>query len=102
MTSERNLCRTIEARPMYLVPACPVGQPSAACPDDDRIWNWRHAWSGAHRTGPCMNCGQTLKQLRVRLNPQTGEPVRKPRGLAREIAMGADVAPVRFIGGPTP
>lgn len=110
-----NLCATVEARARYSTPKCTVRTlkeyPPAFVFDrddpeymsEDVLYHWDHRWSdkrGGLAGGQCEKCGFTLKEIRVRVNPKTGEPVRKSR-LAREIGrMQADVPPVRFTGAP--
>lgn len=69
---------------------------------DEFLLDWAHTWSdhaGGLKGGVCERCGKKLKDVRVRINPKTGEPVRKASRIAREIAsMSADVPPVVFVG----
>jgi hypothetical protein len=66
-----------------------------------RTWAWNHRWPGGDRkAGYCLNCGKILKEVTVRINPKTGEPVRGG-SLARDIAKAfKDVPPVLFVGQP--
>ncbi len=94
---------TIESRARYMTLHCEVGWAIQPWANGGRTWTWCHQWpagkGNAKREGCCLNCGKTLKEVRVRINPKTGEPVRKPSRIAREIAlMKADVPPVVFIG----
>lgn len=82
-----NLVRhTVEAKPVYMTPRCAVG--SKPSPWSGYLhWNEYHRWgdhAGGLKGGVCANCGKTLKQLRVRVNPKTGEPVRKVTRVAPE------------------
>lgn len=98
MKNALNLCATVEARVRYETLRCEVGsEPSPWC--TYLAWNDYHRWpEGERSTGRCLNCGKTLAEVRVRINPKTGEPVRKPSRIAREIAtMRADVPPVVFV-----
>lgn len=98
--SRHNLCDT--QGPIYrtMTVPCSVGY---ALADyiyyGGRTWAWNHRWPPEGRgAGRCINCGLTLRELTVRINPKTGEPVRKVSRLAREIALtAADVPPVRFV-----
>lgn len=107
-----NLCVTLENRSIYEVRTLPCAKPHMktselyhrlAAEDDDEshIWDTCHQWpNGDRKHGRCINCGKTLKEVtqRIRINPKTGEPVRRSR-LARAIAMtAADVPPVLFVG----
>ncbi len=69
---------------------------------DELLLDWAHTWSdhaGGLKGGRCERCGKSLKEVKVRVDPRTGEPVRKASRMAREIAsMKADVPPVVFIG----
>lgn len=113
MTHHRNLCATVENRPRYETLKCTVVRVKAYAPSF--VWNPHdpdymnpelmntayHEWPD-HKGGisgcPCIHCGKTLKEVRVRINPKTGQPVRRST-LAREIALTpADVPPVRFVG----
>lgn len=110
----RNLANTVENRPMYQTQPCPFprakGWPYTmiAAEEDDpeerqrTLFDHCHSWddrAGGLKGGRCTRCGKTLKEVRVRINPKTGEPVRRASRLAREIALTpADVPPVFFIG----
>lgn len=101
MKHAMNLCDTVEARVRYvLLPCTPRRKPGACFPlDRDAEFDRRHAWNEADR---CAHCRRLLSEVRVRINPKTGEPVRSMGAMACLIAaMPADVPPVRFIGGPT-
>lgn len=102
-----NLCPTVEARTVYMTLPCEVGNAIEPYGNGGRTWAYSHKWvknrdageANPLRLGNCLNCCKTLKEIRVRINPKTGEPVRKPSRIAREISlMSADVPPVVFIG----
>lgn len=99
-----NLVRhTVEARVRYETQPCEVGWAIDAYANGGRTWTYCHQWPRGEgnfkREGRCLNCDKTLKEVRVRINPKTGEPVRKPSRIAREISlMKADVPPVVFFG----
>ena len=105
-----NLCRTVENRPRFETLKCTVRTPKAfppyfvTGPADPEYWHWDHRWSdhaGGLKGGTCEKCGKKLKECRIRINPKTGEPVRKFSRIAREIALvPADVPPVRIVGFP--
>lgn len=115
--SRRNLCKTVENRPQYMTLKCTVRSEKARYtlprfvfdptdPDymsEKFLYHFDHRWSdhaGGMQGGRCEKCGKTRKECLVRINPKTGEPVRKASRIAREIAlMPADVPPVRMIGG---
>lgn len=91
---------TVRATTVMETLRCEVG-------NEPSVWSLRyiswvpyHRWpAGERATGRCLNCGKTLKEVQVRINPKTGEPVRKPSRMAREISqMKADVPTVVFIG----
>jgi len=98
----KNLADTVHATTVYETLRCEVGS-------EPSVWTARyntnlipyHRWSdhcGGLKGGVCQNCGKTLKEVRVRINPKTGEPVRKPSRIAREISqMRADMPPVVFV-----
>lgn len=93
---------TVEARPRWTTTPCAIGWAINRYANGGRGWTWCHRWprgeGNALREGHCLNCGKTLDQVRVRINPKTGEPVRKPSRMAREIAsMPRDVPPVVFV-----
>lgn len=114
MTHPVNLCPTVEGRVRYETTRCSVWRPKKFPPyfvqeaqylglpvdREDAETNY-HEWSdhaGGLQGGTCIHCGKTLKECRVRINPKTGEPVRRAGGLARAIAnTPADVPPVHFI-----
>ena len=100
-----NLVRhTVEAKPRYETLRCEVGWAIDPYANGGRTWTDCHQWprllhSNFKREGRCLNCGKTLAEVRVRINPKTGEPVRKVSRIGREIAsMRADVPPVVFVG----
>lgn len=108
--SHHNLANTVENRPRYETQRCTVVhlKTSSYCwmlyaedGDPRHIHSDYHEWSdhaGGLHGGTCSKCGKKLKEVRVRVNPKTGEPVRRG-SLAREIGRTAkDVPPVRFIG----
>lgn len=104
-----NLCATVEARVRYSIPKCTVRSekkwlPSFVLdPDDDDymkeefLYHYDHQWSdkaGGMKGGICLKCKKTVKDIRVRINPKTGKPV-KNSSLARDIALThADVPPI--------
>jgi hypothetical protein len=105
-----NLCDTVENRPRYTTLPCAVPRMKTTplyrqiaeqenLPD--YAWDTAHDWddrAGGLNGGACIRCGKKLKDVRVRINPKTGEPVRRG-SLARAIGqMAADVPPVRFVG----
>jgi hypothetical protein len=107
-----NLCPTVEAKPRYETQPCTVLRKKVTplyarvaaeggTYGADYIWDHSHQWSdhaGGIKGGTCLRCGKTLKEVRVRVNPKTGQPVRRG-GLARDIAVTAkDVPPVQFVG----
>jgi len=95
-----NLANTVYARTVYETLRCEVGWAIDPYGNGGRTWSDCHRWEKGERNtgGCCINCGKTLKEVRVRINPKTGEPVRKPSRIAREIAMmKADVPPVVFV-----
>jgi hypothetical protein len=106
--SRHNLCPTIENQPRYATLRCTVAhEKTSGCywrlaaeeNDDSYILDYSHKWSdhaGGLDGGTCEKCGKTLKEVRVRINPKTGEPVRKSAiSLARAIATtAADVPPI--------
>lgn len=99
-----NLCPTVENRPRYETLRCTVGYAIDPYANGGRRWTWSHQWTDRRaglEGGSCIHCGKTLKEVRVRINPKTGEPVRRrASSLARAIAMTpADVPPVVFVGG---
>jgi hypothetical protein len=98
----RNLCATVEVRARYETLRCTVGHAIQPWANGGRTWTMSHQWTdsrGGLGGGTCIHCGKTLKEVRVRINPKTGKPVRKAGGLAREIANTAvDVPPIRFLG----
>ena len=109
--SQQNLCNTVENRARYHTPKCTVRHRMAFPPqyavdprafdyDPEAAYTWDHRWddrAGGTKGGRCEKCGKTVKEIRVRINPKTGEPVRR-NSLAREISwMMADVPPVRFV-----
>lgn len=97
-----NLADTVHARVRYETLRCEVGsEPSIWSKRYGLQWVPYHRWPDGERdTGRCLNCGKTLAEVRVRINPKTGEPLRKPSRLARTIAqMPADVPPITFVGG---
>lgn len=111
--SHRNLCPTVEPRCRYETLRCTMRHRMAFPPifavdprqfdyDPEAAYSWAHVWSdhaGGMKGGRCEKCGHTLKEVRVRIDPKTGEPVRRS-SLAREIAStAADVPPVHFIEG---
>lgn len=94
---------TVHARPQWVTVPCAIGWAICRETNGGRGWTWCHRWprgdGNAKREGCCLNCGKSLTDVRARINPKTGEPVRKPSRIAREIAsMPADVPPVVFIG----
>lgn len=110
--SSRNLCATVEPRARYSTPKCTVRHrmafppqfatdPTAFDYDPEAAYTFDHRWSdhaGGSKGGACEKCGKTVKEIRVRINPKTGQLVRRG-SLAREIANAArDVPPVRFVG----
>lgn len=108
--SHHNLANTVANRPQYETLRCAIVhlKTSSYCwmlyaedGDPQNIYSNYHEWgdrAGGLKGGACSKCGMTLKQVRVRVNPRTGQPVRRG-SLAREIARGAaDVPPVRFVG----
>lgn len=110
--SGRNLCATVENRPRYQTMRCTVPHEkvtplyrrlAAEDGDPSHIWDTAHQWSdhaGGLNGGTCIHCHMSLKQLRVRINPKTGEPIRRSGALARAIAVTlADIPPVKFTGG---
>lgn len=101
MTHHRNLCATVENRPRYETLKCTVGYAIDPYANGGRTWTDSHQWTdrrGGLDGGTCIHCGKTLKEVRVRINPKTGQPVRRA-SLSREIALTpADVPPVRFVG----
>lgn len=112
MSHPRNLCATVENRPRYETQPCSVPRrkvtplyarvaAEGGYYGPDYIWDLAHSWddhAGGLKGGHCTRCGKTLKQVRVRVNPRTGQPVRRS-SIAREIALTpADVPPVRMLG----
>jgi hypothetical protein len=108
--SDRNVCNTVENRPRYETARCTIVhlKTSDYCwrlyaedGDPQHIYSDYHEWddhAGGLQGGTCSKCGKTLKDVRVRVNPRTGAPVRRST-LASEIARTpADVPPVHFIG----
>lgn len=108
-----NLCPTVEAHASYHTPKCTVRHRMAFPPqfatnpkafdyDPEAAYTWDHRWddhAGGTKGGRCEKCGKTVKEIRVRINPKTGEPVRRGGSSARAIALtAADVPPIRFIG----
>jgi hypothetical protein len=80
MKHPRNLCATVENRPRYETLRCTVGLAINPAANGGRRWAFNHTWSdrvGGLDGGTCANCGKTLKEVRVRINPKTGEPVRR-------------------------
>lgn len=111
MTHHRNLCRTVVAAARFVTIPCGVprrkvtplyARVAAEGGDPGYIWDHAHTWTdraGGLKGGRCERCGKTLKEVRVRVNPKTGEPVRRGSGIARAIALTpADVPPVIFVG----
>lgn len=114
--SHHNLAVTLEPRYRVMTLKCTVRTRKAFPPffvldptdpdymSEEHLYHWDHRWSdhaGGMQGGRCEKCGQTRKECTVRINPKTGEPVRKASRLAREIALTpADVPPVRFVGMP--
>lgn len=103
MKHARNLCATVENRSRYETLKCSVGYAIDPYANGGRTWTNSHQWTdhkGGLGGGSCIHCGKMLKEVRVRVNPKTGKPVRRD-SLAREIALTpADVPPVRFMGAP--
>ena len=110
-SSTRNLCATVENRGRYETLRCTVPhlkttalyhRLAAEDGNESHKWDTCHQWSdhaGGLQGGACIHCGKTLKEVRVRVNPKTGQPVQRGGRLAREIARTvADVPPVRFVG----
>lgn len=105
--SNRNLCNTVENFAQYKTLPCSVPRLKVTplyarvaaednCPD--YAWDTTHQWPcGDRKEGRCLRCGLLLKDVRVRVNPKTGEPAR--RSIARDIAfMHADVPEIQFVG----
>lgn len=94
--SHTNLCNTVESRARYETARCTVGHAIQPWQNGGRSWAMHHKWTdhkGGYEGGTCQNCGKTLKECKVLVNPK-----KRNGGLAREIAlMPRDVPPVRFI-----
>lgn len=92
--SHRNIAETVEVRVRYETLRCTVArlktdplyaQVYAFTGDLQDLMTNYHEWPGRDggiQGGACLHCGKTLKEVRVRVNPKTGAPV---RGIAREI-----------------
>lgn len=97
--SNRNLCATVENHARYETLRCSFVRQCK--PPYQHIETSYHEWpdrAGGVTGCTCVHCGKTLKQVRVRINPKTGQPVRRS-SLAREIALTQrDVPPVVFVG----
>lgn len=97
----RNIANTVHAAARYETQRCEVGyEPS---PWSKRYISWveYHRWpDGERATGRCINCGKTLAEVRVRINPKTGEPVRQASSIAREISKTRDVPRIVFTNRP--
>lgn len=97
-----NLCTVVEAQARYETLRCTVPHKmtsdyhyrlAAEEKDESYIWSTYHQWDdhcGGLKGGPCMKCGKTLKEVRIRINPKTGKPVRNRGALARAIATMGD------------
>lgn len=97
----RNLANTVHARVIVETLRCEVGHKPS--PWSMRYIDWvpYHRWPRGERNtgGRCLNCGKTLADVTVRINPKTGEPVCKASRLARDIALTpTDVPPIVFMG----
>lgn len=75
----RNLVQhTVRATTVYETLRCEVGNAPSVWSLRYISWVDYHRWpAGERATGCCLNCGKTLKQVTVRINPKTGQPVRK-------------------------
>lgn len=112
MTHPRNLCPTVENRPIFQTLPCSVTRRMKYPPffvfnkDDPDYMNPEflntnyHEWPdhcGGTTGCACIHCGKTRKEVRVRINPKTNKPVRG--SIAYQIAhTAADVPPLRFLG----
>ncbi len=95
----RNLADTVRPRTQYVTLPCKIGWAIDAYANGGRTWTWCHQWprgdGNAKREGRSLHCGKTLADVRIRVNPRTGEPVRKASRLARLIATTPmDVPPI--------
>lgn len=78
----RNIAETIHAMPVYETLRCEVGHGIDPYQNGGRTWANFHRWPrlpddapNPKREGHCLNCGKTLSEIRVRLNPKTGQPI---------------------------